>query len=348
MIGWTDGPAYMNRMGNVLRIENFGDPMIENDFEVAAGCRIVLISAKEGPDASIPLVTNGLLRVHKCIVDSLDADLSNAPTPLSFLKGEGTTLPKLAIPSRTPIQIRETLNGGITLARVTEPEVRSKEEMATYLSRGSLAPATGSTNMTVSQVLDAAMLAPEEMFAGKGDIKEEVELTREQRKQRRANKKRKFKESGFDASAQHVHYIDQSLEISTISTIRDAVVKIFGSFMDIRLEIWITPMDFHMLTSLSIGRYLTQVLYGDAWYILSNTKQLLPRIECSNIKSGNVSILHLKMYLTITDDREDGITIIHAFIFFIMGHLWFKTTNDTVPLGYLAAVADLDEAAEYD
>ncbi|KAF6143481.1 hypothetical protein GIB67_029650 [Kingdonia uniflora] len=69
------------------------------------------------------------------------------PAPLSFLKGEGTTLPKLAIPSRTPIQIRETLNGGITLAGVTEPEVRSKEEMGTYLSKGSLARATGSTNM---------------------------------------------------------------------------------------------------------------------------------------------------------------------------------------------------------
>ncbi|KAF6142540.1 hypothetical protein GIB67_039504 [Kingdonia uniflora] len=80
----------------------------------------VLISAKEEPDASIPPVIDGLLRVHKRTVNSLDADLSNAPNPLSFLKGKGTTLLKLAIPSRTPIQIRETLNGGITLAGVTE------------------------------------------------------------------------------------------------------------------------------------------------------------------------------------------------------------------------------------
>ncbi|KAF6162777.1 hypothetical protein GIB67_029046 [Kingdonia uniflora] len=29
------------------------------------------------------------------------------------------------------------------------------------------------------------------------------------------------------------------------------------------------------------------------------------------------------------------------------GHLWFQTANDTVPLRYLAAVADLDEAAQY-
>lgn len=54
---------------------------------------------------------------------------------------------KYAAPSRVPIQIRETVNGGITLAGVTEAEVKTKEEMSSYLSRGSLARATGSTNM---------------------------------------------------------------------------------------------------------------------------------------------------------------------------------------------------------
>lgn len=37
------------------------------------------------------------------------------------------------------------------------------------------------------------MLAPEEVFSGKGDVKEEAELTQADRKRRRANKKRKFK-----------------------------------------------------------------------------------------------------------------------------------------------------------
>ncbi|KAL5705377.1 Kinesin-like protein KIN-4C [Ranunculus cassubicifolius] len=60
---------------------------------------------------------------------------------------EGASGAKQAAPSRAPIQIRETANGGITLAGVTEPEVRTKEEMASYLSRGSLCRATGSTNM---------------------------------------------------------------------------------------------------------------------------------------------------------------------------------------------------------
>ncbi|KAM0898604.1 hypothetical protein ACQ4PT_021784 [Festuca glaucescens] len=54
---------------------------------------------------------------------------------------------KAAAPARVPIQIRETANGSITLAGVTEPEVKSKEEMALHLARGSLSRATGSTNM---------------------------------------------------------------------------------------------------------------------------------------------------------------------------------------------------------
>ncbi|KAF6169817.1 hypothetical protein GIB67_034209 [Kingdonia uniflora] len=77
-------------------------------------------------------------------------------------------------------------------------------------------------------------------------------------------------------------------------------------------------------------------------------RQLFPNIDSSHIKSGNVRISHLRTYLTIAADREDDITIVRTFILFIMGHLWFQTVNDTVPLGYLAAVADLDEAAQYD
>ncbi|KAJ4962241.1 hypothetical protein NE237_022180 [Protea cynaroides] len=66
---------------------------------------------------------------------------------LSYSKGEGASLVKPAVPARLPIQIRETANGGITLSGVTEAEVRTKEEMASYLSQGSLSRATGSTNM---------------------------------------------------------------------------------------------------------------------------------------------------------------------------------------------------------
>ncbi|XP_027927136.1 kinesin-like protein KIN-4C [Vigna unguiculata] len=66
----------------------------------------------------------------------------------STSKGEATSTTKVAAhPTRVPIQIRETLNGEITLAGVTEADVKTKDEMALYLSSGSLSRATGSTNM---------------------------------------------------------------------------------------------------------------------------------------------------------------------------------------------------------
>ena len=74
--------------------------------------------------------------------------------PLS--KGEG----KQAGPARVPIHIRETASGGITLAGVTEAEVRTKEEMASFLLRGSFCRATGSTNMNSKSRCNSSHLLP--------------------------------------------------------------------------------------------------------------------------------------------------------------------------------------------
>ncbi|KAJ0236591.1 U3 small nucleolar ribonucleoprotein MPP10 [Hirschfeldia incana] len=54
-------------------------------------------------------------------------------------------------------------------------------------------PAIAMEEVAPVAVSDAAMLAPEEIFAGTGKIKDESELTQEERKRRRAKKKRKFK-----------------------------------------------------------------------------------------------------------------------------------------------------------
>ncbi|XP_044475240.1 kinesin-like protein KIN-4C [Mangifera indica] len=73
-------------------------------------------------------------------------DLLDSYSP-NLNKADASSVAKPLVPARAPIQIRETVNGGITLAGVTEAEVRTKEEMASYISHGSLSRATGSTNM---------------------------------------------------------------------------------------------------------------------------------------------------------------------------------------------------------
>ncbi|KFK27870.1 hypothetical protein AALP_AA8G439800 [Arabis alpina] len=75
------------------------------------------------------------------VFDLLDSNSS------ALLKNDGGVQAKHNALSRAPIQIRETASGGITLAGVTEAEVKTKEEMGSFLARGSLARATGSTNM---------------------------------------------------------------------------------------------------------------------------------------------------------------------------------------------------------
>ena len=73
-------------------------------------------------------------------------DLLDPNSPVVF-RANGASLAKPTVPARVPIQIRETMNGGIQLAGVTEVEVRTKEEMTMHLSCGSQSRATRSINM---------------------------------------------------------------------------------------------------------------------------------------------------------------------------------------------------------
>lgn len=55
--------------------------------------------------------------------------------------------PGKVVLSKSPVQIRESPNGVITLSGATEVPIATKEEMASCLEQGSLTRATGSTNM---------------------------------------------------------------------------------------------------------------------------------------------------------------------------------------------------------
>ncbi|KAL3684384.1 hypothetical protein R1sor_002406 [Riccia sorocarpa] len=89
------------------------------------------------------------IEIHKEEVhDLLDpAPPATVKAELANAGGFGSGSSKNLVGGKAPIQIRETINGGITLAGVTETDVASQSEMAVCLEQGSLCRATGSTMM---------------------------------------------------------------------------------------------------------------------------------------------------------------------------------------------------------
>ncbi|KAJ0571875.1 putative plus-end-directed kinesin ATPase [Helianthus annuus] len=111
-------------------------------------------------------------------------------SPIVCPKADGNVKP--VGPSRAPIQIRETANGGISLAGVTEAEVTSQEEMASYLLRGSVCRATGSTNMNSQSSRSHAIFT----------------ITMEQKKLSGATSVRVQDDAGDDILCAKLHLVD--------------------------------------------------------------------------------------------------------------------------------------------
>ncbi|XP_027093251.1 kinesin-like protein KIN-4A isoform X1 [Coffea arabica] len=88
-------------------------------------------------------------QLHVSFIEIHKEEVRDLLDPSSANKSETTNghVGKLTIPGKSPIQIRETSNGVITLAGSTERSIQTLKEMADCLEQGSLSRATGSTNM---------------------------------------------------------------------------------------------------------------------------------------------------------------------------------------------------------
>ncbi|XP_027150622.1 kinesin-like protein KIN-4A isoform X2 [Coffea eugenioides] len=88
-------------------------------------------------------------QLHVSFIEIHKEEVRDLLDPSSANKSETTNghVGKLTIPGKSPIQIRETSNGVITLAGSTECSIQTLKEMADCLEQGSLSRATGSTNM---------------------------------------------------------------------------------------------------------------------------------------------------------------------------------------------------------
>ncbi|KAK3129301.1 hypothetical protein QOZ80_6BG0476890 [Eleusine coracana subsp. coracana] len=74
-------------------------------------------------------------------------DLLDPATAVVGKVENGNGHAKMSMPGKPPVQIRESSNGVITLAGLTEVHVTTQKEMTACLEQGSLSRATGSTNM---------------------------------------------------------------------------------------------------------------------------------------------------------------------------------------------------------
>ncbi|CAA7019454.1 unnamed protein product [Microthlaspi erraticum] len=85
-------------------------------------------------------------QLHVSFIEILKEEVLDLLDSVPFNRLANGTPGKVGL-SKSPVQIRESPNGEITLSGATEVSIATKEEMASCLEKGSLARATGSTNM---------------------------------------------------------------------------------------------------------------------------------------------------------------------------------------------------------
>ncbi|CAH8268115.1 unnamed protein product [Arabidopsis lyrata] len=85
-------------------------------------------------------------QLHVSFIEILKEEVLDLLDSVPFNRLANGTPGKVVL-SKSPVQIRESPNGVITLSGATEVPITTKEEMASCLEQGSLTRATGSTNM---------------------------------------------------------------------------------------------------------------------------------------------------------------------------------------------------------
>ncbi|KAG7560303.1 P-loop containing nucleoside triphosphate hydrolase [Arabidopsis thaliana x Arabidopsis arenosa] len=85
-------------------------------------------------------------QLHVSFIEILKEEVLDLLDSVPFNRLANGTPGKVVL-SKSPVQIRESPNGVITLSGATEVPIATKEEMASCLEQGSLTRATGSTNM---------------------------------------------------------------------------------------------------------------------------------------------------------------------------------------------------------
>ncbi|KAG7565137.1 Kinesin motor domain [Arabidopsis suecica] len=85
-------------------------------------------------------------QLHVSFIEILKEEVLDLLDSVPFNRLASGTPGKVVL-SKSPVQIRESPNGVITLSGATEVPIATKEEMASCLEQGSLTRATGSTNM---------------------------------------------------------------------------------------------------------------------------------------------------------------------------------------------------------
>ncbi|KAL0714007.1 hypothetical protein Bca4012_020985 [Brassica carinata] len=85
-------------------------------------------------------------QLHVSFIEILKEEVLDLLDSVPFSRLANGTPGKVGL-SKSPVQIRESPNGVITLSGATEVPIATKEEMASCLEQGSLTRATGSTNM---------------------------------------------------------------------------------------------------------------------------------------------------------------------------------------------------------